>query len=260
MIPEGRLLLSRFMRMFERIIQYTKINKMTASSLAICLGMNLVHPKDPMESLSVSQKVNKIFEAIIENSSIIFPTMNYKESKFDDIFDAEFDDVSKMSFVEDDEDEESIEFFNPLFDPEEVIEQIDRQDWIRDSLFIDTNSSLEDKLNELREKINSFRKTNVSTFNLSDLQKQIQKVDRGEQYGVDEFEIEQDLKTNQVGEFEIGSSSGNKEWEFEFSSPVPEKTEIEGNDVFTAEQIKAHKHRSFSRRIKKGSPSPGYQE
>jgi hypothetical protein len=94
---------------------------------------------------------------------------------------------------------------------------------------------------------------------LTDLQKQIQKVDRGENYGVEDFEIEQDLKTNQVGEFEIGSSGG-KEWEFEFSSPTPEKTEIEGNDIFTAEQIKAHKHRSFSRRVKKGSPSPGYQE
>lgn len=247
MSKEGKILLARFMRLFERIIEYSKVNKMTSNSLAICLGMNLVHTSDAMESLQISPKVGKIFENIIDHSSIIFPLMNYKEAKFDDIYDPEFDEVSKISLyqMEDQEDDELIEYFNPLFDPEEFIEERDKSDWIRDSLFLDEPpSSLEAKLSSLRQKIVSYRQSNLSGINLNDLQKSILQSDLSGGIDEEEFEIRNSNKTR---EFSISSQTTS--YEFEFDSPVV--TPVEGNDVFTAEEILAHRHRSLSRRVKK---------
>eukprot|EP01080_Neovahlkampfia_damariscottae_P004114 gene4114-7400_t len=249
MSTEGKILLARFMRLFERIIEYTKINKMTSNSLAICLGMNLIHTSDAMQSLQISPKVNKIFEGIVDYSSIIFPLMNYKEAKFDDIYDPEFDEVSKLALLTDeadDEDDELIEYFNPLFDPESMVDDRDKSDWIRDSLFLDHDaSSLEDQLTTLRKKISNYRQSNVHGMDLSDLQNSIKQND--------EELIDDTVIANKTREFSIRGTE-SRSWEFDLTDE-PAVTPVEGNDVFTAEEIIAHKTRSMSRRLKRNTPS-----
>lgn len=102
---KGKVLLARWMRLFEKIILFSEKNKMTASSLAICLALNLVHIEDPTLSMTIAPKINKIFENIILFSDKLFPPTIYKETKYDDIFDPQIDSGDYLPLLVVDENE-----------------------------------------------------------------------------------------------------------------------------------------------------------
>lgn len=113
---KGRILLARWMRLFERIILFSEKNRMTASSLAICLALNLVHFDDPTLSMTIAPKINKIFENIILYSDKLFPTSVYKETKYDDIVDPQIDSGDYFPLLVVDENEPFTTVFNELYE------------------------------------------------------------------------------------------------------------------------------------------------